>query len=178
MRDDTNAQKVIQFMEQMGRRTKGPCRIYLTGGASAVLEGWRPTTSDIDIHFSPEPRGAFEAIAEIKRSLNINVELAKPSDFIPELPNWESRSSFIDQKREVQFFHYDFASQALAKIERGHEKDLLDVKEMVRGGLVKASVLLELFERIEAKLIRFPAIDPEAFRQRVELLVEELSNEP
>jgi hypothetical protein len=177
MRDETNAKKVQQFMVQMGRKTKGPCRIYFTGGASAVLEDWRSTTLDIDLHFDPEPKGAFEAIAEIKRSLNINIELAKPSDFIPEIPGWESRSSFVEQVRDAQFFHYDFVSQALSKLERGHEKDLLDVKEMHQRELVDGSRLMEYFEMISPRLLRFPAIDADSFRKRVETMVEELNNE-
>ena len=174
---ETNAKKVQQFMTQMGRKTIGPCRIYFTGGASAVLEDWRPTTLDIVLHFAPEPKGAFEAIADIKRSLNINIELAKPSDFIPEVPGWEDRSPFVNKVRNAHFFHYDFVSQALAKLERGHEKDLLDVREMHKRGLIDGSRLLDYFESIVPNLIRYPAIDEDSFRKRVEKMVQEFQDE-
>lgn len=177
MRDETNAKKVQQFMLLMGRKTKGPCRIYFTGGASAVLKDWRPTTLDIDLHFAPEPKGAFEAITDIKRSLNINIELAKPSDFIPEVPGWEDRSPFVEKVRDAQFFHYDFVSQALAKLERGHEKDLLDVREMHKRGIIDGSQLLDYFESIAPNLIRYPAIDADSFRERVEKMVKEFQDE-
>jgi hypothetical protein len=29
-------------------------RIYLTGGSTAVIEGWRATTIDVDLRFEPE----------------------------------------------------------------------------------------------------------------------------
>ena len=177
MREETSFDKIKQFMSQMGRKTKGACRIYFTGGTSAVLENWRPTTMDIDLSFAPEPQGAFEAIAELKRSLNINIELAKPSDFIPEVPGWESRSRFIDQVKDAQFFHYDFVSQALAKLERGHEKDLLDVRAMHNKGLIDGTTLLEHFRSIAHRLIRYPAIDENAFRTRVAQMVESLRGE-
>lgn len=148
--------------------------MYFTGGTSAVLEGWRDTTLDIDLSFSSEPQGAFEAIAELKQSLNINIELASPSDFIPALPGWESRSHFIDQVGSLQFFHYDFYSQALAKLERGHEKDLLDVKEMHGKELIDLKQLVPYFSQIEAQLIRYPAIDNNAFRKKVENFVKSL----
>ena len=30
------------------------CGIYVTGGATAVLEGWRGSTIDVDVRFEPE----------------------------------------------------------------------------------------------------------------------------
>ena len=73
-------------MEALGQRVKGPGTIYLTGGATALLFGWRAKTIDVDIKADPEPQGLFEAIAELKESLDANVELASPDLFIPEVP--------------------------------------------------------------------------------------------
>jgi hypothetical protein len=63
-------------------------------------------------------------------------------------------------RRELafDFHHYDFYSQCLAKIERGHRKDLVDVDSML-GGLVEPRRLAALFEQIEPDLYRYPAID-------------------
>ena len=72
-------------MEALGQRVKGPGTIYLTGGATALLFGWRAKTIDVDIKSDPEPRGLFEAIAELKESLDTNVELASPDLFIPRI---------------------------------------------------------------------------------------------
>lgn len=44
-------------------------------------------TIDVDLKADPEPSGFFEAIAILKDELSVNIELANPSDFIPELPN-------------------------------------------------------------------------------------------
>ena len=66
------------------------------------------------------------------------------------------------------FFHYDFYAQALSKLERGHDKDMGDVGEMLRSGHVERPELLRLFEVIEPLLYRFPAIDPATFRRAVE----------
>jgi len=72
----------------------------------------------------------------LKESLEINVELASPADFIPELPGWEERCMFVCRESRLSFYHYDFYAQALAKIERGHTQDLVDVQEMIRRHLV------------------------------------------
>lgn len=89
-RSPAGAGKVRELMRQLGRAATSPGRIYLVGGSSAVLVGWRETTVDVDLKLDPEPGGVFGAIARAKETLNINVELAAPDDFIPELPGWQS----------------------------------------------------------------------------------------
>jgi hypothetical protein len=104
----------------------------------------------------------------LKERLEVNVELASPADFIPELPGWQERSRFIAREGKIDFFHYDFYSQALSKLQRGHAKDLEDVRKMLELDLVEPRKAMELFDTIEAQLYRFPAIDPASFRRRVE----------
>jgi len=70
--------KVRAFMRALGNEARGEGRVYFTGGASAVLIGWRASTIDIDLKLDPEPPGAFEAIATLKDRLSVNVELAAP----------------------------------------------------------------------------------------------------
>ena len=166
-RPPADASRVRQLMRMLGRAARSDGRIYMVGGSSAVLVGWRETTVDIDLKLDPEPGGVFEAIARAKEALNINVELAAPDDFIPALPGWRERSRFIDRFGPIDYYHYDFHAQALAKIERGHEQDLADVKAMGSLGLVRRTRLIELFESIESLLVRYPAIDPPSFRDRV-----------
>jgi hypothetical protein len=152
----------------MGRKTKGAGCIYLTGGATALLHGWRPMTVDVDLKADPEPSGYFESIATLKDELSLNIELASPSDFIPELPRWRERSLFIASHGQLDFYHYDPYSQALSKLERSHTRDLTDVNAMLRDGLVEKDQLMQLFIQIEPDLIRYPALDPKSFRDSVE----------
>lgn len=93
----------------------------------------------------------------------MNIEFASPDLFIPELPVWRDRFQYINTHGKVDFYHYDFYSQALAKLERAHQKDLDDVSAMLRENLIKRDRLLDLFEAIKPNLNRFPAIDPTDF---------------
>ena len=104
---------------------------------------------DVDIALGEESEDVLRAIPALKEGLEINVELASPGDFIPELPGWQERSPFISRIRKLDFYHYDLYAQALSKIERGHELDVTDVQEMLARGLVDPDMLLELFARIE-----------------------------
>lgn len=175
MRQRVSAEALERFMKAVGRAGKKNARIYLVGGASAVLFGWRETTIDIDLKLVPEVNEILKALPQLKEQLEINVELASPDDFIPPLPGWQE-SAFIRREGEIDFFHYDFYGQALAKIERGHSTDILDVREMIERGLVEPSRLIDFFSRIEDQLYKYPAIDAKSFRMAVEDFVETLGS--
>ena len=174
MRRLTDAARLAQFMRMLGRRTRRPGRVYLVGGACAVLLNWRSTTIDIDLDLDPALEALLREIPAIKEELEVNVELASPAHFIPALPGWQERSPFIVREGTIDFHHYDFHAQALSKIERGHARDFDDVQAMVALGLVDPARLSEFFAMIAPDLYRYPAIDPATFRRAVEDAVQAL----
>jgi len=169
MRPPVDEQRIRILARELGRTARRPVRIYLTGGSSAVLEGWRDATIDIDLRFEPEADELLRELPALKERLGINIELASPPDFIPELPGWRERSPLVFQEGRVAIHHFDYYSQALSKIERGFEQDLADVRRMLDGGLVDPFRARALYEVIEAELYRYPAIDPSAFRRKLDL---------
>jgi hypothetical protein len=168
MREVSDADRIRRFMRALGRACEDPTRVYFTGGATAVLLGWRRSTIDVDLKIVPERDAIFRAIPLLKDSLQINVELAAPSDFIPVRPGWEDRSPFIEAEGRIAFHHFELLAQALAKVERGHAQDRADVTEMLRRGLINGDDALRYFAAIEPLLYRYPAIDPGSFRAAVE----------
>jgi hypothetical protein len=137
MRELADSNRIERFMSELGRAVQVDSRVYFTGGATAVLHGWRETTIDVE-------------------------------DFIPLPAGWEDRSPLIRREGQVSFHHFDPVAQALSKIERGHDQDLQDVREMIARGLVDTEEARAQFESIEPELYRFPAIDPASFRRAVE----------
>jgi len=168
MRRLVDAERLHAFMRALGGRTDVETTCYLTGGATAVLLGWRDSTIDVDVLFAPENDQLLRAIPELKEELELNVELAFPGDFVPMPDGWEERSSFVEQVGSVGFRNVDFYAQALAKLERGHDRDLADVDAMISRDLVDRERLRAFFTGIESELYRFPAIDPASFRAAVE----------
>jgi hypothetical protein len=168
MRDLAGADRIHRFLRALGRNASSEGACYLTGGATAVLVGWRDSTIDIDLKLDPESDGLLREIQRLKNELEINVELASPADFIPVAGNWRDRSIFVTREGRLSVYHFDPYAQALAKLERGHEQDLVDVRELVARGFVEPAEARAYFDEIEADLYRFPAIDPRAFRRRVE----------
>lgn len=176
MRQKVDRQRLERFLHALAADADQHVNVYLTGGATAVLLGWRNATIDVDLQIIPEDDRMLRAIPALKEQMNINVELASPADFIPEVPGWKTRSKFIMQDRAVAFYHYDFYAQALSKIERFHERDVLDVKEMLQRRIIEPGRLRELFEAIVPFLYRFPAISPEAFRQNLDSILSATSS--
>jgi hypothetical protein len=154
-------------MEALGRHSNADTRVYFTGGATAVLYGWRESTIDVDIKIMPDRDELLRLVPGIKERLHLNVELASPMDFIPVNPQWEERSPFIKQVGRTFFHHFDMYAQALSKIERDHEQDRQDVQAMFQRSLVKADPLRAYFKEIVPFLYRYPSVDPRSFIDRL-----------
>jgi uncharacterized nucleotidyltransferase DUF6036 len=168
MRPSVDEERIRALARELGRIARTPVRVYLTGGSTAVIEGWRASTVDVDLRFEPESDELMRAVPALKDRLAINIELASPPDFVPELPGWRERSPLIMTEGSLSIHHFDPYSQALSKIERGFSQDLADVKEMIARDLVDPARLQALYEQIEPDLYRYPAIDPPSFRRSVE----------
>jgi hypothetical protein len=172
MRPPVDERRIQALARELARVARVPVCVYLTGGSTAVLEGWRESTIDVDLRFEPEADELLRALPALKERLQINVELASPPDFIPELPGWRERSPLVFREGAVAVHHFDLYSQALSKIERGFEQDLDDVRSMLASGLVEPSRLRTLYDAIEPELYRYPAIDPAAFRRKLDVALE------
>ncbi|HVT38003.1 MAG TPA: DUF6036 family nucleotidyltransferase [Gemmatimonadaceae bacterium] len=168
MRPLADRERIERLIHALGEAAEQNVRIFLLGGTTAVLMGWRVTTIDVDFVMRPEDDAVLRAIPGLKETLQINVETASPLDFIPIPVGWEERGVFIERVRHAEFYHFDLIGQALAKLERGHHRDLDDVRAMLDRKLITGKDAREYFARIEPLLYRFPAIDSRTFRRAVD----------
>ena len=125
-----------------------------------------------DMRLEPDSGAVARAIPELKERLAVSVEFASPLDFLPPLPGWRDRSRFLVQEGKLAVFEFDFYSQALAKIERGFETDLADVRNMMAEGLVDPRILRGHFESIVGECFRFPAVNVKALSADVDRVIE------
>lgn len=170
MRALADTDRIERFMRAFGHAAGVEGRVYLTGGSTAVLQGWRDSTIDVDIKLIPDRDELLREIPRLKQELDLNIELASPADFIPVPDGWEARSPSIRTEGKLAFHHFDPVAQALSKAERGHDQDRRDIQELIASGLVDPVEARSQFEAIEPLLYRFPAIDPASFRAAVEEL--------
>lgn len=80
MREPVGAQRVRALLEALGRVSPPGTRLYLTGGATAVLEGWRERSpfvlrsGNLDVHhFDPHS----QALSKVERGFDLDVEDVK-----------------------------------------------------------------------------------------------------
>lgn len=62
MREAADAERIRALARELGRAVPAGTRMYLTGGATAVLEGWRDSTIDIDVRLEPDSDSALQEI--------------------------------------------------------------------------------------------------------------------
>ena len=148
--------------------------VYLTGGSTSVLMGFRDGTIDVDL--SGELDALFQKIPEFKQKLELNIELAKPTDFVPSLPGEEDRHTYIVKEGSVTFYHFDPYAQVFSKIERAHGTDIEDAKAMINSGRVDADKLLNPVREVpKAAFAKYPRLDYDDVMRRVKIFIDACS---
>ncbi len=168
MRGDATAERIRSLLAELGRYAQVGDRVYLTGGATAVLVGWRHSTRDVDIRLEGGEDELLRAIAELKDRLDINIELASPLDFLPEVEGWRERSPYVGRFGALEVFHIAYELQALAKLQRAFDQDIEDVRAMLARKLTSKAAVSATFEQMRSELFRFPTVDEPRLAQAVE----------
>ena len=144
-------------------------RILITGSATVYAPIDRPITEE-DAVRPTSPYGtsklAQELLARKSVADGLDVRIARPFNHIgPRQDPSFSASGFARRIAEIE------AGLAPPDIRVGNlsaRRDLTDVRAMLRDGLVEMKTLGEMFTAVEPQLLRYPAIDPAAFRAAVQ----------
>ena len=161
-------------MKELARRAprRGVHRVYLVGGGTAVYLGWRRSSVDVDLYSDNDV--VFRDIQAIKERLNINIEFARPEDFVPPLTGTASRHVFIDKVGAITFYHYDPYAQLLAKVARGFQRDLDDAREFIRSGMVDPRTLRSLVAAIpDSAYAKYPSLSRAGIKNALESFLAE-----
>jgi hypothetical protein len=156
-------------MKELARSAprRGTHRVFFVGGGTAVLEGWRTSTIDADLYSDRDD--IFRDIQAIKERLKLNIEFARPEDFVPALAGSDTRHVFIEKVGTVSFHHYDPYAQLLSKIVRGFDRDMQDARSFVASGMVDAKRFRSLVSRIPgAAYAKYPGLSRQAVLDAVE----------
>jgi hypothetical protein len=168
MRQELTRERLDLLMKELAQSAprRGSYRVYLVGGGTAVYLGWRRSSIDVDLFSDQE--SVFRDIQEIKERLNINIELARPEDFVPPLKGTADRHVFIAKVGSITFYHYDPYAQLLSKVVRGFQRDVDDAREFVRSGMVDPGKFKSLVAAIpDSAYARYPNLSRRAVDQAV-----------
>jgi hypothetical protein len=169
MRDRLTQESLKALMRELARsaRPGRDYRVWLVGGGTAVLEGWRESSIDADLVGSPDD--IFRDVQALKERLRLNIEFARPEDFVPPLKGSESRHLFIETIGRVSFYHYDPYAQVLSKIVRGFARDIDDAKSFISSGMVEPAALKKLVRAVPASAYsKYPRLSAQAVAAAVD----------
>ena len=175
MRRELTRGALRELMEELARTApaRKPFRVYVVGGGTAVLAGWRAATIDADLY--SEHDEVFRDVQGIKERLQLNIEFARPEQFVPPLAGSADRHVFIDRVGDIDFYHYDPYAQLLSKIVRGFKKDLLDAEQFVESGMVDPHRFRELVEETpDSAYVKYPNLSSEAVLAAVHEVLSEI----
>lgn len=167
--------EIIQsFMKSVGKVLKKRATLYLTGGSTAILYGFREGTIDIDI--AGDMDELFSHISKMKERLQINIEMAKPTDFVPSLKDEKNRHILIGTFGKATFMHFDPYALAFSKIVRGHATDIADAKALMTSKLVDAKKLCAMVKRLsDHDFAKYPRLNRPAIEAAIESFAREFS---
>jgi len=169
MREEVTRQRLDLLIEELARDApgRGTFRVYFVGGGTAVYAGWRDSSIDVDL-YSKDP-AVFRNIQKIKERLAMNIEFARPEDFVPSLKGSANRHMFIKEVGRISFYHYDPYAQILSKIVRGFQRDVDDAREFIRREMVDPEKLRTLVAAIpDAAYARYPNLSRAGVESAVE----------
>ena len=169
MRRDLTEKRMRDLMQELADSCppRNRYRVYIVGGGTAVLFGWRSSTLDADLY--SDQQEVFRNIQQIKKRLNLNIKFVRPEDFVPPLEGSDRRHLFVEIVRNVSFFHYDPCAQLFSKIVRGFRQDLEDARKFLSSGLVDPVRFRSLVEGIpETAYARYPALSRPAVMKAVD----------
>lgn len=150
---------LVRLMKELAQSAprRGAFRVYLVGGGTEIYLGWRRSSINVDL-FSEEDV-VFRDIQKIKERLNINIEFARPEDFVPPLEGSADRHVFIEKRGAISFYHYDPYAQLFSKVVRGFARDLEDARNFVESATVDPGQFRALVRNIpDAAYAGYPSL--------------------
>lgn len=175
MREEITRERLVTLMKELARTApRGDTyQVYLVGGGTAVYLGWRRSSIDVDL-FSDQ-QDVFQDIQAIKERLNMNIEFARPEDFVPPLPGSSDRHVFVDTFGPISFYHYDPYAQLLSKVVRGFQRDLEDARDFVGKAMVDPERFRGLVAAIpDSAYARYPSLSRSGVERAVEMFLRTL----
>ena len=95
MREDVTPERLAILMQALSASAPRGVefRVYIVGGGTAILRGWRASSLDVDLAVDDDR--VLRDIQRLKDELDINIELVEPTAFVPALQGAADRHVFI-----------------------------------------------------------------------------------
>ena len=145
--DNTEIQSILQLL---GERLPSTFPLVLVGGSALALLGSPRPTIDIDfVGDDVKPNKLHQAIMQIGKELNIDVEPVPIERFVPLPEGSDKRRIYVGQFGNLNVYVADPYSIALSKLDRGFDTDIDDIIFLIEHNYV----VLDELERITIKAL-------------------------
>lgn len=178
MREEFTRERLQSLMKELARTAprRGSYCVYLVGGGTAVGLGWRRSSIDVDLYSDQDQ--VFRDIQGVKERLNMNIEFARPENFVPPLKGTTDRHVFIETVSPVSFYHYDPYAQLLSKVVRGFQRDRDDARQFIRSGMVDPEKFGSLVSAIpDSAYAGYPSLSRSGVEKAVESFLSEIGGD-
>jgi len=175
VRRELTREALWELMGELARTApaRDSFQVYVLGGGTAVLAGWRASTLDADLY--AERDEVFRDVQSIKDRLRLNIEFARPEQFVPPLAGSAGRHVFVARVGHIDVFHYDPYAQLLSKVVRGFRKDLVDAEHLVKSGMVDPRRFRALVEAIpDSAYAKYPNLSRDSVVAAVDEVLRKL----
>ncbi|MEW5940007.1 MAG: DUF6036 family nucleotidyltransferase [Chloroflexota bacterium] len=136
---------IQEFLERLGSRYPQDETLSLLGGSAMILLGSTRETMDIDYVGDDLHKNDFQILVEtIASELGLDAEAVPIEHFVPLPEGYDQRRIHIGHYGKVNVFVIDPYSIALSKVDRGSDRDLIDLVFLIQQNLI----ILEELERI------------------------------
>ena len=164
---DADRAHIERLLEAPGRRVRNPHTVHLVDGTSAVLVGWRDSTRDIDVRPEPDSDQLLEALSELKDQLDVNIELASPLDYLPDLPGWPDRSPYQGRYGQIDVRTSTSACRRWRSSSGASIRTWSTSEPRSTRGLASADELESGWRQMQDRLFRFPSVNAEGVGRRL-----------
>jgi hypothetical protein len=115
-------------LQLLGERLPSTFPLVLVGGSALALPGSPRPTIDIDfVGDDVKPNKLHQAIMQIGKELNIDVEPVPIERFVPLPEGSDKRRIYVGQFGNLNVYVADPYSIALSKLDRGFDTDIDDI---------------------------------------------------
>lgn len=135
--DHLGAQRIQEFLEELGKRYPKEATLLLLGGSALCLLGSPRPTLDIDYVGNDLRKNELQRLIDlVAEEMQVDIEPVPIEQFVPVPPDAESRWLTVGRYGSIDVFIMDPYTIALSKLDRGFDTDIEDILFLLRQNLI------------------------------------------
>ncbi len=142
MIEEVSSEKLIFFLETLGRQYPDKDQLILLGGCALHLLGSSRPTLDVDYVGDDLKKGTFDRfLEEVAQKLQLDVEAVPIENFLPVTVEDMEGCLLFGKFGEIEVFILNPYIIAFSKVERGFDTDIEDVIFLINNKYIEPEIM-------------------------------------